>query len=128
MMKLRKNQKGFTLIEVLLIVVILGIIAAIAIPRLMASRAEAQLQTCRTNVANLNTAIEKYYFDTGLEIAAGTALVGSAIDGADADGNLYMPDGVPVNCPDGTSTYAVNANKRAACSTHGDIYGTGAGT
>lgn len=47
------NQKGFTLIEVLLIVVILGIIAAIAIPRLMASREESRAQQAAYNLRNI---------------------------------------------------------------------------
>jgi len=139
MMKLRKNQKGFTLIEVLLIVVILGIIAAIAIPRLMASRQEAQLQSCRANVANINTAIEKYYLDYGFypaDLDGTTATVAATADAAGTAGSLfiatflfngvaepYFPDGAPL-CGAG-GAYAMNANHRAFCSvtTHGDING-----
>ena len=115
MMKLKRNQKGFTLIEVLLIVVILGIIAAIAIPRLMASKAEAQLQSCHSTVANINTALEKLYFDTGaypVNAAAFTALLANT---------TYLPDGTPV-CP-AAGAYTMTAASRATCSVHGDIYG-----
>jgi len=120
MSKLKRRQKGFTLVEVLLIVVILGIIAAIAIPRLMASRAEAQEKTCRTNVADINTALEKYYFDTGAYPADQTAF--SALL---ADTN-YFPDGAPV-CPSG-GEYRIKGTKRARCTTHGDIDGSDTGT
>jgi type II secretion system protein G len=121
MMKLRKNQKGFTLIEVLLIVVILGIIAAIAIPRLMESKAEAQKQTCRANVANINTAIDKYYFDEGTYPTALSTIL--AIQ-------AYFPDGVP-KCPSKVASkldYVFTpTTNRATCQNHGDING-GAGS
>jgi prepilin-type N-terminal cleavage/methylation domain-containing protein len=125
-MKLRKNKKGFTLIEVLLIVVILGIIAAIAVPRLMSSRAEAQMISCRANVANINMAIEKYFYDHN---AYPASLVGSgetALFAATADAELYFPDGPPICGATGNSTtYTMNLNHRAKCgyAGHGNIYG-----
>jgi len=122
MSKLKRRQKGFTLIEVLLIVVILGIIAAIAIPRLMASRAQAQEKTCRTNVANINTALEKYYFDTGKYPGdTGAATFTDFLSLTD-----YFPDGAPV-CPSG-GTYSLKTTKRAKCTIHGDIDGSDTGT
>jgi general secretion pathway protein G len=107
MMKLKRNQKGFTLIEVLLIVVILGIIAAIAIPRLMASKAEAQKESCKSNLANLNTAIEKYYFDNSAWPAAITAAAGL--------NSTYLPDGIPT-CPKDGDAYTIDGTThRASC-------------
>jgi len=128
MMKLKRNQKGFTLIEVLLIVVILGIIAAIAIPRLMASKQEAQTSSCHSNCANINTALEKYYFDSGTYPADTTAMLAMlAAAGVDPDGagpmgvTIYMPDGPP-SCPT-TGSYQLTTSKRAKCTVHGDING-----
>ena len=121
MMKLIKNQKGFTLIEVLLIVVILGIIAAIAVPRLMSSKAEAQMTSCRANVANINTAIEKYFFDHNAYPATLDVLFT-----ATQDSELYFPDGPPICGATGNSTtYTMNLNHRAKCNYagHGDING-----
>ncbi|HEX8178843.1 MAG TPA: prepilin-type N-terminal cleavage/methylation domain-containing protein [Pyrinomonadaceae bacterium] len=55
-MKNQKNQKGFSLIELLIVVAIIGIIAAIAIPNLLASRRAANessaISSCRTLVTS----------------------------------------------------------------------------
>ncbi len=55
------RKKGFTLVEILLVIVILGILAAIVIPRITYSRGEAQTAACNANVAALNSQIELYH-------------------------------------------------------------------
>jgi prepilin-type N-terminal cleavage/methylation domain-containing protein len=85
----RTNRKGFTLVELLIVVLILGALAAIAIPRIMGGAKTAKINACNTNVDVLNSQIELYFanedaWPTGLSDVTG-------------DPN-YFPEGVP-DCP-----------------------------
>ena len=60
-MRYRKGQAGFTLVELLVVVAILAILAAILIPNFMRSRASSQLATCQLDLRNIAAALELYY-------------------------------------------------------------------
>ena len=57
----QNNSPGFTLIEMLIIVIILGILAMIIIPQINVSSGEARLNTLKTNLNTVRNAIELYY-------------------------------------------------------------------
>jgi type IV pilus assembly protein PilA len=57
------NRRGFTLIELLIVVVIIGILAAIAIPRFAATKEKAYVGTMKSDLRNLATAEESYFYD-----------------------------------------------------------------
>jgi prepilin-type N-terminal cleavage/methylation domain-containing protein len=57
----KKNQKGFTLVELMIVVAIIGILAAIAIPQFSKYRARAQNSAALADVTNLRTDMEGYF-------------------------------------------------------------------
>lgn len=59
-MKNLKNQKGFTLIEMLVVVIILGILAMIIVPQISVSTDDARLNSLQTNLNGIRSAIEVY--------------------------------------------------------------------
>ena len=60
--KILRNQSGFTLIEMLIVVILLGILATIIIPQVSVSTDDARLNTLSTNLTHLRSAIELYYY------------------------------------------------------------------
>ena len=56
-----QEQSGFTLIEMLIVVIMLGILAMLIIPQISVSTADANLNTLQTNLGAMRNAIELYY-------------------------------------------------------------------
>ena len=93
-----KNRKGVTLVELLIVVLILGALAYVAVPRIVSSSTTAKKNACKSNVDTINVQLEAYYADNDAWPASLNALLTNT---------SYFPDGAPA-CPFGTS-YSWNA-------------------
>jgi prepilin-type N-terminal cleavage/methylation domain-containing protein len=61
----RDPRAGFTLIELMIVVAIIAVLAAILIPNFLHARAESQAAACEGNERQIATALEEYAVDTG---------------------------------------------------------------
>lgn len=60
---MHQARRGFTLIELLIVVVIIGILAAMAIPKFAATKGKANFAAMKSDLRNLSTAQESYFYD-----------------------------------------------------------------
>ena len=60
-----KNQCGFTLIELMVVIVILGVLAGLIIPRIMGRPEEARRMKARVQIESIETALKMYKLDNG---------------------------------------------------------------
>lgn len=61
----RRGQDGFTMIELLVVMVILGLLAALVAPNFFGQASKARVKTTRLQIANLSTALDAMALDTG---------------------------------------------------------------
>jgi type IV pilus assembly protein PilA len=72
--KMTKKNEGFTLIELMIVIAIIGILAAIAIPQFSAYRVRSFNAAANADLRNAATAQEAYYVDNGTYTNATTDL------------------------------------------------------
>ena len=103
------TRKGLTLIELLIVVVIIGILAAIAIPKFASTKEKAYLATMKSDLRNLATAQEGYFADAKAYFS-GTA--GNDGQGTTTSiGGGYVPSsGVTVEIATATGGWLATAN------------------
>jgi type IV pilus assembly protein PilA len=112
---LKTVQKGFTLIELMIVVAIIGILAAIAIPAYQDYTIRAQVTEGLNLASDLKASIGEVYADTGTGTGISTGAAGLPTNAADKSGKYVS--GILVT--DGTIaiTFGVDANQRI----NGDI-------
>ncbi len=62
----RKNTSGFTLIEIMVVVVILGILGALIVPNIIGRPDEARVQAAKADIESIGTALELYRLDNSI--------------------------------------------------------------
>ena len=100
-MMIRMNRKGFTLVEIMIVVAIIGLLAAIAIPNFVRARTRAQQEACIANLKQIEGAIQVWAVDNSKDDAAKPAwadLMPNYIRGDPAVG-LACPSGGAYNVP-----------------------------
>ena len=101
-----RSRKGITLIELLIVVLILGALAAIAVPRIQEGATTAKKNACKTNVDLINSQLELW--------RANKDSYPSPFDDLFAADANYFPDGKPT-CPfAGAPAYTLGSNNRVA--------------
>jgi len=103
-------KKGFTLVEIMIVVAIIGLLAAIAIPSFMRARTTAQCNACINNLRQIEAAKDQYALEAGLSNSAtggGAAALWAAIGPTNTAIGGYLKQWP--NCP--ASTNSANTNK-----------------
>ena len=100
-MMIKMNRKGFTLVEIMIVVAIIGLLAAIAIPNFVRARTTAHRNACIANLKQIAGAVQVWAIDTG---AGSTASVTSAD---------VVPNYLKRLPKEGTVSYAIPATVNA---------------
>ena len=121
------KKRGFTLIELLIVVVIIGILAAVAIPKFQNTKGKANSASLKSDLRNLTTAQEAYFYDNGMYATAiaslqyatspGVVLSITAASSAGFSAIATHPASFPLTC----AIYIGNITAQAPATVEGQI-------
>ena len=113
----KKSQMGFTLVEIMIVVAIIAILAAIAIPNFVRNRKTANMNACIANMKQIFGAAEQYRLEENKEPTDGV-------------GDLIGKDGFikatkTPKCPIGTKDYILTDDGNVECPNASGDYASG---
>jgi general secretion pathway protein G len=97
--RLRKDSRGFTLIELMVVVVILGLLAAFVAPRFFGKLSTAKLKAAKVQIEMFGTALDGFRLDTGRypTTEEGLKALREKPSGADKWEGPYLPKEIPLD-------------------------------
>ncbi len=84
----RRVRQSFTLIEIMIVIVIIGMLASLAVPKIMDNLEKAKVETTKTNLKVLKGAVQSYYMDNNEYPASLSELLGKN----SKNGKSYLDD------------------------------------
>lgn len=127
----RLNRKGFTLIELMIVVVILGILVGIAVPIYSVVTTNAKKKTCYSNMRMISGACVQYYMthdsydglvpDSGIDDLGSATLPQEFIDKFDAVGIPHCPENGKYKIERGSAETTI----KITCTSNGEFAGHG---
>src|SRR5512138_528979 len=95
-MKIKRSlKKGFTLVEIMIVVAIIGLLATIAIPNFVRARTTSQMNACINNLRQIDGAVQQYLLENKLPATGPVTIDDTA---------AYLKQGTRTACPSGGTT------------------------